>query len=64
MLIAIYANWGTHYELGPPNLPPMGPFVKWIVIGLLPQIMFWVAFTAVVGAIVGSVAVAIASKRR
>lgn len=37
MLVAIFKNWGTHYELGPPNLPPMGPLAKWIVIGLVPQ---------------------------
>lgn len=64
MLVAIFANWGTHYELGPPNLPAMGPFARWLVIGLIPQLTFWMAFTAVVGAIVGSVAVAIEGQDR
>jgi hypothetical protein len=64
MLVAMMANWGTHYELGPPNLPPMGLFAKWLVIGLLPQLTFWIAFTIVIGAIFGSVAAMIGGQAR
>jgi hypothetical protein len=64
MLVAMMANWGTHYELGPPNLPPMGLFAKWLVIGLLPQLTFWIAFTMVVGAIFGSVAAMVGGRAR
>ena len=64
MLIAILNNWGTHYELGTPNLPEMGLVTKWVVIGLVPQLTFWMAFTAVVGAIFGSVALAVARRER
>jgi hypothetical protein len=56
MLVAMIGNWGTHYELGPPDLPPMGLFAKWVAIGLFPQLTFWIAFTIVVGTIFGSVA--------
>ena len=56
MLVAMYANWGTHYELGPPQLPPMAVFPKWLLIGLLPQLTFWVGFTMMIGAVFGSVA--------
>jgi len=54
MLIAMAANWGTHYELGPPGFPEMGLFSKWFMIGLLPQLFMWIAFTVVVGSLVGS----------
>jgi hypothetical protein len=64
MLIAIYANWGTHYDVAPPTLPAMGPFAKWFLIGLVPQILGWVPFTMVVGAVFGTVAVLVAGKAR
>lgn len=56
MLIAMAANWGTHYELGPPGFPEMNLFAKWFVIGLLPQPTLWIAFTVTVGALFGSLA--------
>ena len=64
MLVAMNANWGTHYELGPPGLPPMGLLAKWIAIGLVPQLTFWVAFTVVIGTIFGSVAAMIGGRAR
>jgi hypothetical protein len=64
MLVAMMANWGTHYELGPPDLPPMGLLTKWIAIGLVPQLTFWVAFTIVIGTIFGSVAAMIGGRAR
>lgn len=64
MLVAMRANWGTHYELGPPQMPAMGLFTRWAVIGLLPQLTFWIAFTVVVGAIFGSVAALIGGRAR
>lgn len=64
MLVAMMANWGTHYELGPPDLPPMGLFTKWVAIGLVPQLTFWVAFTVVVGTIFGAVAAMIGGRAR
>jgi hypothetical protein len=64
MAVAMMANWGTHYELGPPNLPPMGLFTKWVAIGLVPQLTFWIGFTMMVGAIFGSVAAMIGGRAR
>jgi hypothetical protein len=51
MLAAIFANWGTHYDLPPPNFPEMEPFRRWVYIGLLPQMLLWVPFTMFVGAL-------------
>jgi hypothetical protein len=64
MLLAIFGNWGTHYELGRPDLPPLAPpLVKWLVIGLAPQLGFWVSFTVVVGLLFGSLTAALAARR-
>src|SRR5262245_28696212 len=57
MFIAMAANWGTHYELGPPGMPEMSLVPKWIVIGLLPQIAFWIGFTVMIGSLFGSLAI-------
>jgi hypothetical protein len=59
MLVAMLANWGTHYELGAPDFPEMALLPKWFWIGLLPQLSFWMAFTVLFGSLFGSVAVAI-----
>lgn len=56
MFVAMAANWGTHYELGPPGFPEMNLVAKWFVIGLLPQLSAWVAFTVIVGSLFGSAA--------
>ena len=40
-----------------------GWFPKFVVIGVLPQLLFWVTFTMIIGALAGAIAVAIARKR-
>ena len=66
MLVAILGNWGTHYDVAPPNNPEvaaMAPIAKWFWIGLLPQMTAWIFFTVVVGMIVGSLTALIVRKR-
>ena len=63
MFFAIRGNWGTHYEGGPPGFPEMSWFPKFVVIGLLPQLLFWITFTMIFGALAGAIAVAVARKR-
>jgi hypothetical protein len=62
MLAAIFGNWGTHYDVAPPNFPEMAPLMKWLYIGLLPQMTIWIWFTVVVGSLVGIGAGAIARR--
>ena len=62
MLFAILGNWGTHYDAPAPGAPAMAPFVKWFMIGVVPQMTFWIAFTVLVGNLFGGVAVALAGK--
>ena len=63
MLVAMLGNWGTHYDVVPPGFPEMGVFAKWLMIGALPQLTTWIAFTVLTGALTGSIAGAIASRR-
>jgi hypothetical protein len=62
MLAAILGNWGTHYDVPPPGFPEMAPLMKWLYIGVLPQMTVWIWFTVVVGSLVGIVAGAIARR--
>jgi len=65
MLIAIFANWGTHYDVPPtPDFPQMAPLTKWFFIGLLPQMTVWIAFTVVIGMLFRLIAVAIVHRGR
>ena len=64
MLIAMAANWGTHYELGPPGFPEMGLVSKWFLIGLLPQLFLWIPFTVIVGSLFGSLALFFQKRRQ
>lgn len=63
MFIAIMNNWGTHYDVPPPDFPETSPLIKWVLIGLFPQLTFWMAFTVTIGLLFGGLAVA-ALKRR
>jgi hypothetical protein len=62
MFFAIRGNWGTHYDGPPPGFPEMGFWPKYFHTGLLPQLVFWVAFTVIFGSLFGTVATAIAGR--
>jgi len=64
MLLAMLGNWGTHYDVPPPNFPEHGPMVKWLLIGVLPQLTIWMWFTIAGGAIFGAIAAAVAGRSR
>jgi len=63
MLLAMLANWGTHYDVVPPGVPAMGPIPKWFILGVVPQLTVWIAFTVIVGSLFGILAAAIARRR-
>jgi hypothetical protein len=66
MLFAILGNWGTHYDVVPPDAATMNewnPLLKWLTIGLLPQLTIWIWFTVVFGTIFGAIAAAVARRR-
>lgn len=63
MFQAIQGGWRTHYDITPPDFPPMGPVAKWFWIGLLPQMTIWMAFTVIVGTLFGGLALLVPVKR-
>jgi len=67
MLFAIFGQWGTHYDVLPPDPPERllsaGPFEVWLWIGLLPQMTIWIAQTLLLGAIFGGLAAALSKPK-
>jgi len=62
---ALWRDWGTHYDALPPDLPEgMSLLAKYAWLGLLPQLIFWVATTILAGMLFGSLAAAIARAAR
>jgi hypothetical protein len=63
MLVAMLGNWGTHYDARPSYPPPMSTLAWWVTLGLVPQLLGWIWYTIVFGALFGIVAAAIARRR-
>lgn len=53
MFLALWGDWGTHYDALPRAFPGLGWFAKFLWLGLFPQILFWVGFTIVTGMLFG-----------
>jgi len=61
MYFAIRGSWGTHYDALPPQYNgPTSFWGEYIYIGLIPQLIFWVVFTVVVGLLFAGIVAAIA----
>jgi hypothetical protein len=63
MFLAMWGQWGTHYDASPQGFPEMGWLLKFFWLGLLPQLLFWVSFTIVTGMFFGIVVAATAHRR-
>ena len=60
MIFAMLGHWGTHYDVLPPNYSgPTSFFGQYMMIAFLPQMVIWIAFTVLVGALVGTIVAAI-----
>ena len=60
MFFAIRGQWGTHYDVVPPNYSGPTAFLgKYMYIAFLPQMVIWIAFTVLVGAFVGTLLTAL-----
>ena len=63
MLLAFAGNWGTHYDGRPPGVPEMGLLTKWVMFGVLPQMLTWIAIAVLAGGVFGSIAGWLAMRR-
>lgn len=64
MYFAIRGSWGTHYDALPPEYTgPTDLIGKFLFIGVLPQFMFWIFYTVIVGALFGTIAAAVIHRR-
>jgi hypothetical protein len=60
MLFAMLGHWGTHYDALPPKYTGPTSFLgMYMLIAFLPQMVLWIAFTVLVGALVGTIVAAI-----
>jgi hypothetical protein len=60
MFFALRGHWGTHYDALPPHYSgPTSFFGQYMVIAFLPQMVTWIAFTVLVGALVGTIVTAL-----
>ena len=60
------AGWGTHYDAIPPGAPQLAklPLLqKFINLAVVPQLTLWIGWTVVLGAICGSIVVAVRQGR-
>jgi hypothetical protein len=64
ILLGIQNGWNTHYDSPPPGLPDLGPFARWIAIGVIPQFTIWVAVTVILGTLCGAASLALVPLRR
>lgn len=64
MYFAIKGNWDTHYSLGPPGVEFPSFWSKFIQIAVLPQMIFWIAFTITAGSLAGGIAMLATRRRR
>ncbi len=65
MFFALRGHWGTHYDALPPNYSGPTSFLgQYMVIAFLPQMVVWIAFTVLVGALVGSIVTAVVFRGR
>jgi hypothetical protein len=61
--LALRGRWGTHYDAIPPGWPEMGLGMKFVVLGLLPQLTLWIGYTIVVGTLFGLLGAALTRKQ-
>lgn len=64
MFFAMRGDWGTHYDyVGMPEQFQMPLWPRFFWLSFFPQLVFWVGFTILMGALAGTIAVAIFSRR-
>jgi hypothetical protein len=56
MLLAMHGRWGTHYDYADsPGVRELPFWTSYLMLAFVPQLVFWVAYTVVVGMLTGAV---------
>ena len=64
MLLAMHGRWGTHYDYADvPRIQELPFWHAYFAFAFVPQLVFWVAFTIVVGMLGGTPVAALARRR-
>jgi hypothetical protein len=64
MFFAMRGDWGTHYDfVGMPEQFQMPLWPRFFWLAFFPQLVFWVGFTILLGALSGTIAIALFGKR-
>jgi len=59
MFLAMRGQWGTHYDYADsPGVREMSFWTAYVSLAFVPQLVFWVAYTIVLGMLAGAVVVA------
>lgn len=63
--LALSGNWGTHYDALPAGYAGSTSLgAKFLYGGILPQLIFWIGYTVIVGSLLGIIAVALPKRRK
>lgn len=64
MGLAIFGEWGTHYDAFPPDMASMSPTMKFLLGAVVTQIVLWAGiWTTGIGTLVGFIATKIKAPR-
>lgn len=64
MGLAIFGEWGTHYDAFPPDMATMSPTMKFLLGAVVTQIVLWAGiWTTGIGTLVGFIATKIKAPR-
>jgi len=53
------AGWGTHYDAVGPQLANLPITTKYIMAGVIPQLTIWIAWTTILGSLLGGIVAAV-----
>ena len=53
------AGWGTHYDVAPPMFHQTSFGAKFFYLAFLPQMFMWIAYTVILGALIGEIIMAV-----
>jgi hypothetical protein len=63
MLLAMHGRWGTHYDYADlPRLQEIPFWTAYVMFAFVPQLVFWVAYTIVLGMLAGALVAALRAR--